>query len=163
MGLGARVRGLLGASAAHAHRAASVQCVRQMSTFKPEGQRVPGFPRSSFRGDGQSAAAKVPPIIPAPSTYLAPRAPASNVLSGPGAEIKRSEARPLRSSLQETWTAPQTYQVISDPSDFVDSDAHESMREYRILAPYDPSPSMSTPDSKCVFAAAQRARWMKTT
>jgi len=150
MKLGPRVCGLLGASVAHAHRSARAQSVKKLSTFADphdwsrlgllhagrEVQRVPGFPRQSWRADGLIS--KVPPIIPAPSTI-------SDVLSGPTSspEAKKSEAKPVRSSVDDTWTTPKAYQVISDPNDFVETDAHEGVRECKILAAYDPPPSLA--------------------
>jgi hypothetical protein len=98
-------------------------------------QRVPGFPRQSWRADGLIA--KVPPIIPALSNI-------SDVLSCPTSspEAKKSEAKPVRSSVDDTWTTPKAYQVISDPIDFVETDAHEGV-ECKILAAYEPPPSLA--------------------
>jgi hypothetical protein len=147
MKLGSRACGLLGASVAHAHRFARAQSVKKLSTFadridwshaRRQVQRVPGFPRQSWRADGLIA--KVPPIIPAPSTT-------SDILSGPTSshEAKKSEAKPMRSSVDDiyTWTTPKAYQIISDPNDFVETEKHEGVREAKILAAYDPPPSLA--------------------
>jgi len=117
MGQGARVCSLLGASAAHVHRAARVQCVKQMSTFKSEGQRVRASRGPHREGTGKTLRRCRRSSQRRQRTSHRARLQAMCCPARP----KSSGPRPGRCEACRKRGPPRR-QVISDPSDFVDSD-----------------------------------------